>query len=202
MRACLRSTHHERGRLRKSRPATWAAITAMMRQICKQILTIALLTAALAGAARAESVVTAIVTDPLTGVALEGFDPVSYFTEPQPVPGLPDYEHYWGGVPWYFASAANRDVFIRAPEIYAPQHGGHCEMSLARGYLSDGKPQIFVIEKMKLYLFYSVANREAFLIAKDDALGKAATNWPALAAELARAAPAPHEPVLEAVAGP
>ena len=177
-------------------------MAAMMRQICKQILTIALLAAALAGAARAESVVTAIVTDPLTGVALEGFDPVSYFTEPQPVPGLPDYEYHWGGVPWYFASAANRDVFIRAPAIYAPQHGGHCAMSLARGYLSDGKPQIFVIEKMKLYLFYSVANREAFLIAKDDALGKAATNWPALAAELAGAAPAAYEPVLEAAAGP
>ncbi len=176
MRACLRSTHHEGGRLRKQRPAIWAAITAMMRHICKQILTIALVTAALIGAVRAESVVTAIVTDPMTGVALEGFDPVSYFTEPQPVPGLPDYEYYWGGVPWYFASAANRDVFIRAPQIYAPQHGGHCAMSLARGYLSDGKPKIFVIEKMKLYLFYSVANPEAFLIAKDDALGKASAS--------------------------
>jgi hypothetical protein len=174
----------------------------MMRQICKQILTIALLTAALIGAARAESVVTAIVTDPMTGVALEGFDPVSYFTEPQPVPGLPDYEYYWGGVPWYFASAANRDVFIRAPQIYAPQHGGHCAMSLARGYLSDGKPKIFVIEKMKLYLFYSVANREAFLIAKDDALGKAAASWTNLAADLAGHEPAPHEPVLESVAAP
>jgi hypothetical protein len=156
-------------------------MTAMMRQISKQILTIALFTAALAGPARAESVVTAIVTDPLTGVALEGFDPVTYFTEPQPVAGLPDYEYYWGGVPWYFASAANRDVFMRAPDVYAPQYGGHCEMSLARGYLSDGKPQIFVIEKMKLYLFYSVANREAFLLAKSEALEKAEANWPGLA---------------------
>ena len=154
----------------------------------------------MAGAARAESVVTAIVTDPLTGVALQGFDPVSYFTEPQPAPGLPDYEYYWGGVPWYFTSAANRDVFIRAPEIYAPQYGGHCEMSLARGYLSDGKPQIFVIEKMKLYLFYSVANREAFLLAKGDALEQAEANWPRLAEGLTSAAK--REPLAEASANP
>ncbi len=97
---------------------------------------------ALNGSVRAESVVTRIVTDPLTGVALDGFDPVTYFTEPLPRLGKPDYEYYWGGVPWYFVTAANRDVFIRAPDVYAPQHGGHCEMSLARGYLSDGKPQI------------------------------------------------------------
>jgi YHS domain-containing protein len=157
----------------------------MMRKISKQVLTIGLVLAmVLAGPAAAESVVTSIVTDPLTGVALEGYDPVSYFTEPEPLPGVPDYEYYWGGVPWYFASAANRDVFVRAPEVYAPQHGGHCEMSLARGYLSDGKPRIFVIEKMKLYLFYSAANREAFLMSSGEALAKAETNWPVLAGDL------------------
>ncbi len=41
--------------------------------------------------------------------------------------------------------AANRDVFMRNPEIYAPQFGGHCVTSLARGYLSDGKPRLYVI---------------------------------------------------------
>jgi hypothetical protein len=142
---------------------------------------------------RGESVVTTIVTDPLSGVALDGFDPVSYFTEPRPVRGLPDFEYYWGGVPWYFANPANRDVFARAPEIYAPQHGGHCEMSLARGYLSDGKPEIFVIERMKLYLFYSAANREAFLLSKADALQRAGSNWSVLAAELIGPAPPPMD---------
>src|SRR5690606_8981525 len=134
---------------------------------------IVMVAAALYSPAAAQSVVTTIVTDPLTGVALEGYDPVSYFIGPEPQQGKPDYEYYWGGVPWYFASAANRDVFIRAPDVYAPQHGGHCEMSLARGYLSDGKPQLFVIEGVKLYLFYSAANREAFLLARHEALTKA-----------------------------
>ncbi len=108
---------------------------------------------------------------------------MSYFTEPQPLPGLPDYEYYWGGVPWYFASAANRDVFMRAPDIYAPQHGGYCEMSLARGFLSDGKPAIYVIEKMKLYLFYSAANREAFLLSPVASVKAAISRWTEFSAD-------------------
>ena len=146
---------------------------------------------AAAGPVRAESLVTAIVTDPLTGVALEGYDPITYFTEPEPRQGRPDYDYYWGGVPWYFVSAANRDVFMRAPDVYAPQHGGYCQMSLARGYLSDGKPQIFVIEEMKLYLFYSAANREAFLISKAEALENAALNWAELSTGLVGLQPDP-----------
>ena len=114
----------------------------MMRHIGKQILTLAML-AGLALPALAQGIVTTVVTDPLTGVALDGYDPVSYFTESEPRLGSPDYEFVWAGVPWYFASAANRDVFMRAPDVYAPQHGGYCEMSLARGYLSDGKPKIY-----------------------------------------------------------
>jgi len=161
-------------------------MAAMMRQIGKLFLTMAAaaLLAWMPAAARAQSLVTSIVTDPLTGVAIDGYDPVSYFTESKPLPGSPEYEYYWGGVPWYFASPANRDIFMRNPDVYAPQHGGHCEMSLARGYLSDGKPEIYVIEGVKLYLFYSAANREAFLLSPEEALAEAAENWPRLAAGL------------------
>lgn len=160
-------------------------MAAMMRQKRKQNLTITGLLAAvwvviglaLSAPAGAAALVTAIVTDPLTGVAIEGYDPVSYFTEPEPVQGLADFEYQWGGVPWYFASAANRDVFIRNPEIYAPQYGGHCVTSLSRGYLSDGKPRLYVIVGMKLYLFYSVANREAFFSSEEKSLQGAEGGW-------------------------
>jgi hypothetical protein len=152
-----------------------------MRQIGKQILTLTAF-AALCSIAnllpvRAESLVNGIVTDPLTGVAIEGYDPVSYFTGPEPQLGKPDYEFEWGGVPWYFVSAANRDVFMRAPDVYAPQHGGHCEMSLARGYLSDGKPRIYAIVRERLYLFYSAANRDAFLLSQENAMKSAQLEW-------------------------
>ena len=182
-------------------------MAAMMRQKRKQILTISRLLVALAmvlsggGPAVAQSLVTAIVTDPLTGVALEGYDPVSYFTEPDPLPGLPDFEFQWQGVPWYFASAANRDVFMRHPEIYAPQFGGHCLTSLARGYLSDGKPRLYVIDKMKLYLFYSVSNREAYFQSEGASLQAAVSNWPEQARDLTGEEASVAVAVGEAVAG-
>lgn len=171
-------------------------MAAMMRQKRKQILTITAMVPAIVAAlllvalpAAAAALVQTIVTDPLTGVALEGYDPVSYFTEAEPLAGSPDYEFVWQGVPWYFATAANRDVFMRHPEVYAPQYGGHCAMSLSRGFLSDGKPRLYAIERMKLYLFYSVANREAFFAQAEPALTAANENWRKLAPELTVAQP-------------
>ena len=159
-------------------------MAAMMRQKRKQNLTITALIGALLCAlllapvvARGASLVQTIVTDPLSGVAIDGYDAVSFFTEPEPQQGWPDYEYVWQGVSWYFASAANRDVFIRNPDIYAPQFGGHCATSLSRGFLSDGKPRLYVIEQMKLYLFYSLANREAFVATSTVATRSANATW-------------------------
>ena len=75
--------------------------------------------APLAGPALAEALVTTIVADPLTGVAMAA--PIRSPISPSPSRSreMPAYEYYWGGVPWYFISEANRDVFMRAPEIPA-----------------------------------------------------------------------------------
>ncbi len=132
---------------------------------------------ALAAPTLADGLTPGVVTDPLTGVALDGMDPVSYFAEAEPQPGKPDYEYDWQGVPWYFANAANRDVFERSPEIYAPQFGGHEAMSLARGYLSDGDPSIYLVVAKRLYLFYSGGNRDAFNLSPAAAIEAARKNW-------------------------
>ena len=134
--------------------------------------------------ANAQSVVTLIVTDPLTGIGLSGTDPVSYFTEPEPLPGRSDYEFIWQNVPWHFATPANRDIFAGAPDIYAPQFGGHDAMGVARGFVSDSDPRIYAVFKQRLYLFYSAANREAFLLAPDAAGRTTEERWPELAKNL------------------
>jgi YHS domain-containing protein len=159
----------------------------MMKQTSKQILTmLALLLPLLAVAptVAVSSIVTLIETDPLTGVAMDGYDPVSFFTEPQPSLGRSDLELVWAGVPWHFASAANREVFRRAPEIYAPQYGGYGAMGVARGYLSHGNPLIYTVFKQRLYLFYSVANREAFLMTPDKAALDGQAQWEILSQRL------------------
>lgn len=167
----------------------------MMRHSGKQILTktlnwagVALLAGLilwpLAGFAQSVRMTRAYVIDPLTSVALGGFDPVSYFTDGQPVRGVADHEHYWQGVSWYFASEANRDVFARDPEIYAPQFGGYGAMSMARGYLSEGNPQIYQVLDNRLFLFYSLGNREAFLSARNTARVRAMDRWKVASATL------------------
>lgn len=165
-----------------------------MRQIGKQILTLTkryavllclVLAAMTTTPAAAQSKGT--VVDFLTGVAISGYDPVSYFTEPEPLLGSALYEYEWNGVPWYFATQANRDIFIHAPEVYAPLFGGHCAMSMARGFLSDSNPTIYRIVEDRLVLFYSVGNREAFDIARPVMFTRAVTNWQALPEHPARA---------------
>ncbi len=160
----------------------------MMRQIGKQILTLTgfraiflglvlVLGATASGTGAGSRVVPGMVVDPLSGVALNGYDAITYFTQNEPMPGRPEFEFYWKGVPWFFSSAANLEVFAKAPEIYAPQFGGFATMSLARGFLSDGNPLIYRVLDNRLYLFYSFGNREAFSLADKTARVKAMETW-------------------------
>ena len=48
-------------------------------------------------------------------VAIEGFDPVAYFTEGKAHKGSDDITTEWEGVIWHFASAENRDLFVKNP---------------------------------------------------------------------------------------
>lgn len=143
-----------------------------------------LLAAGPAGSGAASGIVSTIVTNPITGVAIDGFDPVSYFTDPEPREGQSSYEYVWGGASWYFATEANRDAFMRAPEAYAPQFGGHGATSLARGFLSDGNPRLYAIHRHRLYFFYSSGNRDAFIMSPDKAIAEAEANWERLSKEL------------------
>lgn len=159
-----------------------------MLQISKQILTIGgamrilfafVMVFALMGPVGAinSRLSQSVVIDPLSGAAMNGFDPVSYFTESEPLRGRADFEVIWNGVPWFFSTEGNMQIFINAPEVYAPQFGGHGVMSLSRGFLSDGNPMIYSVLDNRLYLFYSFPNREAFALADKIARVDASMNW-------------------------
>ena len=162
-----------------------------MQHISKQILTMIALVLPLFGPfpatvqqSLAQSIVTYVLTDPLTGQAIGGMDPVSYFTEPAPLTGRPEFELVWKGAPFQFANAANMEVFRRNPEIYAPQYGGHGAMSMSRGFVSDADPLIYTVFKQRLFMFYSAANREAFLLAPDAAALRGQEHWTTLSKTL------------------
>lgn len=98
-----------------------------------------------------------------SGVALEGFDPVSYFLDAGPRPGSPAHEVVWNGVAWRFASAANRAAFLSRPEAYAPRLGGFDALAMAQGRLVEAASRFAAIVDKRLYLFRTREARDAFL---------------------------------------
>lgn len=102
-------------------------------------------------------------SDPASGVALGGYDPVSYFLPEGPRPGKADHEFLWGGVAWRFSSEANRAAFEAAPRAFSPRFGGYDAEAVSRGRIVDARPELFVVKDGRLYLFRNDANRARFL---------------------------------------
>jgi hypothetical protein len=86
-------------------------------------------------------------------IAIEGYDPVAYFTEGAAHKGSPEITTEWQGATWQFASAENRDLFVKDPRAYAPQFGGLCTEGVAFGEITVNlTPQSFAIVEGKLYM--------------------------------------------------
>lgn len=114
------------------------------------------------------------------GVALQGHDPVAYFTQGKPVLGNPSIRLLHGGAVHHFASAANRSAFEADPERYVPQFGGWCAYAASIDVLSPIDPAFWEIVDGRLLLQH---NQRAWDLWHQDAAGnlvKADANWPGL----------------------
>lgn len=118
-----------------------------------------------------------VVVNRFSGLAIEGFDPVAYFTDNRPVLGLPDFEAAQAGAVWRFHNEGNRASFIAHPDIYGPQFGGYDPVDVARGVTLAGNPRFFTITGQRLYLFGIEANRDAFAANPDRFLPEARERW-------------------------
>lgn len=116
----------------------------------------------------------------LRGIAIEGYDPVSYFINNNPEKGDSAYSHFWKDATWYFASESNRDAFKGNPEKYAPQFGGHCANGLSEGHKVSGNPEIWRMIDGKLYFFYSERGRERWSSRTDQWIKDARKHWETL----------------------
>lgn len=112
------------------------------------------------------------------GVAINGYDPVSYFTEGQPVAGQATITTDWQGATFRFASDAHRRAFLANPARYAPQYGGYCAYGMARGYKATTEPQAFTIVGGKLYLNYSDTVQDTWRADVPGYVARADANWP------------------------
>ena len=118
------------------------------------------------------------------GVAIDGTDPVSYFTEGKPVEGSRDITADWNGATWRFASAANRDMFLAEPEKFAPQYGGYCAWAVSQGYTASTEPEHWAIVDGKLYLNYSAGVQRDWQKDVPGFITNANANWPGIEAKL------------------
>ena len=134
------------------------------------------------GAATTEQV----VVNRYTGLAIDGFDPVSYFVNAAPKTGRAELEFRYSGAIWRFQNEGNRAAFAADPSVYAPQFGGHDPIAVARGAAAAGHPALWLISDKRLYLFYSDEARAAFAKDPDSAIGAAERQWPEVQRMLAR----------------
>jgi len=116
-------------------------------------------------------------TDNSTGLAIGGFDPVSFFTQTKAQRGVADHELVWRGAYWQFSNKGNLAAFRRDPEVYAPQFGGNGALALSRGFRSAANPLVWHITQGKLYLFHSNENKMEWLAMRDVDRDQAVVNW-------------------------
>ena len=87
------------------------------------------------------------------GVALGGFDVVSYHSAEAPVQGEADITVEHDGFVYRFVSEANRDLFVADPIGYLPRYLGWCATTLAMGRLACPDFTNYKIEDGSLLLF-------------------------------------------------
>jgi YHS domain-containing protein len=120
----------------------------------------------------------ATYTPALSNLAVNGHDPVAYFTDGKPVQGKKDFEHKYNGATWRFASAESLAAFKANPEKYAPQYGGYCAWAVSQGYTASADPKNWRIVDGKLYLNYNDTIQARWEKDIPGLIAKANGNWP------------------------
>jgi YHS domain-containing protein len=114
-----------------------------------------------------------------TGVAVQGYDLVSYLSE-RAEKGKKEFAVEYGGTTWWFATAEHRDLFTADRERYLPGYGGFCAYSIAKGYPATADPRVFAVVGGKVYLFFDKSVRSAWEQDQNRLIGAADRNWPTL----------------------
>src|SRR4051812_18817855 len=71
------------------------------------------------------------------GVAIQGYDPVAFFTDNRPVKGDPKFVSTQNGATYRFASPEHKALFDANPAKYEPTFGGYCAFGVSHNKLVD-----------------------------------------------------------------
>src|SRR5262245_7041051 len=114
------------------------------------------------------------------GLAIQGYDPVAYFTDNKALKGNTKFSSEYNSAKYLFASGEHKALFDANPAKYAPAYGGYCGYAASIDRLSPIAPEWFQIEGGKLILQH---NKKAFDLFNKELKGnvvKADANWPGL----------------------
>ncbi|WP_027468726.1 YHS domain-containing (seleno)protein [Deefgea rivuli] len=111
------------------------------------------------------------------GVALRGFDPMSYFTGKGPMMGSDDYKFVFEGATYWFASAENLAKFKANPTQYAPKFGAFCAMGIAKDKKIDSDPTAWRIVDGYLFVLQSKEVQKNWLVDVSGNLKVATVSW-------------------------
>ncbi|MEM9313394.1 MAG: YHS domain-containing (seleno)protein [Pseudomonadota bacterium] len=87
------------------------------------------------------------------GLAVGGFDVLSYRETGGPVAGDPDITAEYDGQRYRFATATNRARFLEDPQRFVPAYNGFCAITLSFGRVTCPDYSNFKIENDRLLLF-------------------------------------------------
>ena len=96
-----------------------------------------------------------------TGLALEGYCPVTYHTHNVARQGSAEFASTYNGVDYHFVSAAAKRMFESNPEKYIPAYGGWCAYGMAIQDKFPIDPTNFKIVNGRLMVFLRNQNVDA-----------------------------------------
>lgn len=115
-----------------------------------------------------------------TGLALQGYDPVAYFTEGEATPGDWRITASYQDATYRFSNEEHKAAFEADPEAFLPEYGGYCAFGAAMGFKFDGDPEQWRIVDGELYLNISADIQERWLQDVPGYIEQADSNWPTI----------------------
>jgi len=117
-----------------------------------------------------------------SGVAIQGYDAVSYFNSKKPQKGDLKFKAVHEESTYLFSNEVHRQEFLKNPLKYIPAYGGWCAYAVADSKSKiEVDPKSYLIQEGRLLLFYNgflSDTRAKWKKDEKEFLKRADKNWP------------------------
>jgi len=118
-----------------------------------------------------------------SGLALQGYDPVAFFTAGRPIEGTAQWQAVFRGATYRFSNAEHKALFEKDPQKYEPAFGGYCAYGVSQGGLFPIDVTTFQVLHGRLVLNKNPKVRELFDQDREGRFRMAEEKWPGLVAK-------------------